>query len=245
MSLSIRDRVVWLSAASAALPGPVCWGLVAADAADPYTASYAMVVGVVAGFLGLMAAPWLPNGDRDGSRSARLVDMLVLWTIASACAQLGWELPFALMHESIEGVTAQDTWAWIFWAYGIADARYLIADPFVVIMEGFTSLLGGPLELWAIWLLARERVRAAALVALVVGATQWYGTVLYFGVEVFQGLAHVNTANFFDFWLKFLVLNGFWLVMPLVQCWAAVAVLTDRVPEIHARAAATARATAG
>lgn len=204
--------------------------MVAAEAIDPFIASYIMVVGVVLGFLLIIGAPWLHAGDRhDGSKQARMLDMLVLWTICSTCAQLGWELPFALMSQQLVGVTEHDTWAWLFWAYGIADSRYIIADPFVVVMEGFTSAVGGPLEVWTLLLVHRRELKKAALVGLCIAATQWYGTVLYFGIEVFEGLVHINTGNFFDFWLKFLVLNGLWMVMPLLQISASIGVLTGRV----------------
>ncbi|MCB9663763.1 MAG: hypothetical protein H6732_06605 [Alphaproteobacteria bacterium] len=227
--MSGRDLLVRGGALLAAVPGPVLWGCVAAGLVDPYTASYVMVVGVVVGFFCVLAGPWAGLGEgRDGSREARLLDMLVLWTIMSTCAQLGWELPFALLSSWLVGVTEHDTWAWLWWAYGIADSRYVIADPFVVVMEGFTSMVGGPLEVWTILLVRRGNLRKAALVGLCVAATQWYGTVLYFGIELFEGLVHVNTANPFDFWLKFLVLNALWLVMPLVQGFAAVTVLTRR-----------------
>jgi hypothetical protein len=227
-----RDLLVRTGAVLAALPGPLLWAGVVAGLVDPYTSSYVMVVGVVLGFFLILAAPWTHTGDQhDGSRRARLTDMLVLWTVCSTTAQLGWELPFALLSGWLVGVTEHDTWAWLWWAYGIADTRYLIADPFVVVMEGFTSMVGGPLEIWTLLLLRQGRLRTAALVGLCVAATQWYGTVLYFGIELFTGLEQVNTENFFDLWLKFFVLNALWLVMPLVQIGAAIAVLTGAVDE--------------
>jgi hypothetical protein len=230
--MSQRDLLVWSGTFLAAVPGPLMWAGVATGLVNPYTGSYVMVVGVVLGFFLILAGPWAGTGDRhDGSRRARLTDMLVLWTICSTAAQLGWELPFALMSSWLVGVTEHDTWAWLWWAYGVADTRYLIADPFVVVMEGFTSMVGGPLEIWTLLLVSRGQLRKAALVGLCVAATQWYGTVLYFGIELYEGLAHINTANFFDFWLKFLILNALWLVMPLVQVGAAIAVLTGAVEE--------------
>lgn len=210
----------------AALPGPILWGLVAAGRVDPHLASYVMVVGVCAGFVTVLAAPWLDVGPgRDASPQARLTDMLILWTLASTCAQLGWELPFSLLSSRLVGVTEHDTWAWLFWAYGVADTRYLTADPFTVIMEGFTSMVGGPLEIYTVLLVLRGELRRAAILGLVIAATQWYGCVLYFGIEAFAGFPHVAFDVFWDWGLKFLFLNALWLVMPLVQGWAALQVL--------------------
>jgi hypothetical protein len=44
----------------------------------------------------------------------------------------------------------------------------------------------------------------------------WY----YYGTEILTGFESVNTASFVDFWVKFILLNGPWLVFPwLVLIW--------------------------
>lgn len=228
--MSTRDLVVRTGAALAAIPGPVLWGLVIAGAVDPFLASYVMVVGVCVGFVMVLVGPWLDTGQPTTPQE-RMLDMLLLWTICSTCAQLGWELPFSLLSGWLVGVTEHDTWAWLFWAYGVADARYLIADPFTVVMEGFTSMVGGPLEIVTIWLMLRRRLREAALLGLGVAVTQWYGCVLYFGIEAYAGFVHVNFSVFWDWALKFAFLNALWLIMPMVQAWAALQVLQERGSE--------------
>jgi len=224
--MSPRDIAIWGGTLLATVPGPLMWGLVALGKYDPYQASYIMSVLLVVGLLLIVAGPWLPAGDKhDGSTKSRLLDLVIVWTIASTCAQVGWELPFVLLNKALVGVTEEDTWAWLWWAYGIADSRYLISDPFVVVMEGVTSMLGGPLEIWTVFLLRQKRWRLAAIVGLCIAATQWYGTVLYFGTELFVGLKHVNTEVFVDFWFKFLALNALWMVLPLVQGWVSIRML--------------------
>lgn len=222
--MTARDTLVRVGAALACVPGPAAWAGVALGVVDPHVGSYVMVVGVCLGFVLMLAGPWVGG---DATPRQRLTDTLVLWTLMSAGAQLGWELPFSLLHRQLVGVTEHDTWAWLFWAYGVADSRYLIADPFVVVMEGFTSLVGGPIELYTVWLVSKGHLRAAARWAVLVGATQWYGDILYFGVEAFTGFAHINFDVFFDWALKFAFLNGIWLVMPVVQVWAALRVLDE------------------
>jgi cholestenol delta-isomerase len=223
----LRTPVLRASSALATLPGGLLWGAVALGWIDPLLASRVMATCVFIGLSGVILAPWLSVGDRDASTRARLIDLLVVWTAASAGAQLLWELPFALLHPWLVGVTAEDTWAWLFWAYGNADSRYLIADPFVVCMEGFTSAVGGPLELYALWLVRKGRMVDAARLAVLLGATQWYGAVLYFGIEVFEGLPHIHTGNLIDFGIKFFALNAFWLVMPILQVWAGMKVIAN------------------
>lgn len=228
-----RERLLYPSVALASIPGPVLWGMVALGWIAPYPASHLMAVGVLFGLIGVVIAPWL-TGDRP--LEARMADMLMLWTMASATAQLGWELPYVLLHSWIVGVTEADTWAWMFWAYGVADARYLIGDPFVVVMEGVTALLGGPLELWAVYAWKAGRVRAAVGAMIVIGATQWYGGLLYFGLEIYSGLAHINTAHPIDLWVKFVALNGLWLVMPVFQVMCGLRALEQ--PDLARRALA-------
>jgi hypothetical protein len=38
----------------------------------------------------------------------------------------------------------------------------------------------------------------------------WY----YYGSEILAGFPHVNTASVMDLWVKFVFLNGPWLVLP-------------------------------
>jgi cholestenol delta-isomerase len=196
-----------------------------------------MAVCVTVGLYAVVAAPFLPNGERPKDRTSRLLDLLLVWTTASAVAQLCWELPFAVLHRWLDGATAADRWAWLWWAYGVADSRYVIADPFVVCMEGFTAAVGGPIELWCIVQMSKGRYREAALATILVGATQWYGTVLYFGIEAFTGFAHVNTASFLDWGLKFFALNALWLVLPIAQVSTAIRQLRAPAAEVVVRTA--------
>jgi hypothetical protein len=46
-----------------------------------------------------------------------------------------------------------------------------------------------------------------------------YSAALYFGSEVFDGYPNVDTGSFVDFWIKFWLLNGLWLVVPWVVLW--------------------------
>src|SRR5262245_2085660 len=125
----------------------VAFLLVLAGMVNPYPASDVAAFGPLIGILGTIATPFLPLKDRGATRRDRVTDLLVLWTWASVFAQLGWELPFVCLSPWIKGATEHDHWAFLFWAYGIADQRYLIADPFTVCMEGVTSIVGGPLQL--------------------------------------------------------------------------------------------------
>lgn len=224
--MDARGWVLRSGIALAVLPGAILYPLVLAGRVDPRFASHVMALLVFSGFLALVSAPFLPRRERC-SRAEQLADLLYVWTIASTCAQLGWELPFVLLSPWLDGATAGDRWAWLWWAYGIADSRYLIADSFVVCMEGVTSIAGAPLEIYTLLLFRRGRIKSAAALSLLVNGTQFYGAALYFGIELHAGLVHINTGHPVDLWVKFVGLNLLWLVLPAVAMVCALRVLSS------------------
>jgi hypothetical protein len=215
----------------------VMFALVLAHAIDPYVASDIAGIGILLGILGTIAAPFLPLQGRGATRRDRLLDLLYLWTWASVMAQLGWEMPFVILSPWLKGATASDRWLFLFWSYGVADTRYLIADPFTVCMEAVTSMVGGPLELYVLYLWKRGRLKTALFWALIISATQFYGTVLFFGIEAYQGFIHVG-PGFVNVFIKFFGLNAVWLVMPIVCLYAYFVAIRDGVQNATERLAA-------
>jgi hypothetical protein len=222
----IRARTLALIfAALAVLPPLVALALVSRGGADPYAAGDVVALCIFAGVVGVLATPFLPAADRAPTRRERVLQLVVVWTWASTIAQLGWELPFVVLSRWLRGAGPGDHALFLWWTYGVADARYLLADPFVVFMEGVTALVGAPLEILALALYYRGRLRAAALVAVIVAVTQLYGTVLYFGTEALAGFVHIDWANPVNLWVKFIGLNALWLVMPAVVLLVGVRTL--------------------
>lgn len=193
--------------------------LVMLGIAEPYLTSNIVAGAILVGMLGAIAVPFLPLRDRGATLREQVLDLLVIWTWASALAQFGWELPFVLLSQTLKGVTANDHWFFLFWSYGVADQRYLIADPFTVCMEAVTSMIGGPLEIYVLYLFKRGRLRTAVYWAVIISATQLYGTVLFFGIEALEGFRHVGQGAA-NVWIKFVGLNGVWMVMPVVCLFA-------------------------
>ena len=87
--MTARDTLVRVGAALACVPGPAAWAGVALGVVDPHVGSYVMVVGVCLGFVLMLAGPWVGG---DATPRQRLTDTLVLWTLMSAGAQLGFVL---------------------------------------------------------------------------------------------------------------------------------------------------------
>ena len=122
---------------------------------------------------------------------------------------------------------------WRLWAvYGTADARYLHHDPFVLALELCTGLIASTLNLWVSWHVWRRRRVGAALVALlVVSVMEIYGTVLYFGSELFNRFANVDTSSALHTWLMFVGLNALWLTFPGWCLWELCAPLARAASE--------------
>lgn len=193
--------------------------LVALGITQPLVTSNVVAAAILFGMLGAIAVPFLPLSDRGRTRREQVLDLLVIWTWASALAQFGWEMPFVLLSQKLKSITADDHWYFLFWSYGVADQRYLIADPFTVCMEAVTSMIGGPLEIYVLYLFKRGRLRTAVFWAVIISATQLYGTVLFFGIEALEGFRHVG-QGLANIWIKFVGLNGVWAVMPVVCLYA-------------------------
>jgi hypothetical protein len=83
-------------------------------------------------------------------------------------------------------------------------------------MEAFTAIVGGAMELGVLWLYRNKRLNHAAMLGICVAVTQVYGTVLYFGVEAFDGFSNIDLGNPINFWGKFLSLNLIWFFAPLI-----------------------------
>jgi hypothetical protein len=223
----------------------LCWLLVVAKQLSPQGAS--AVPGIVApvALVGFLLIPIIESRCArrtqpalDGSSPLLLEKLLLTWTRASLVAQLGWELPFILCSSWLVNVRAGDHWAWLFWTYGAADHRYLDADSFVVAMESVTVLAGGAAQICALRLYGRGNRQGAALLGICIGVTQLYGTVLYFGTEALNRFKDIDVNDPVNLWLKFVLLNAIWLVMPVVS----VAVLAVALYRNHPRLGSPQRA---
>lgn len=103
-----------------------------------------------------------------------------------------------------------------FWSlYGLADYRYLHADPFVRALELVTGTLVAALNLWTAYVVWRRRRQAVAIVVLLTASImEVYGTILYFGSEWLNHWANVDTSSFLHAWVMFFGLNVLWLLIP-------------------------------
>lgn len=185
---------------------------------DPKAAADYTALFVVIGLYGICFAPLLAKqGEGIDGREAKLDKICTIWLYTSGIVHLSWELSWCIVYPWLDGVTAADSWAWLWWAYGIADTRYLTGDTFIVPMEWITSLIGGPLAIYAAILLKRGKIVVANVLIIVLSSMEGYGTVLYWTTEWYNGWSSVDMGDFNNWIIKFWGLNSAWVVLPVLS----------------------------
>lgn len=179
--------------------------------------------------LAVLFVPFAAFWDNDGETRTnleRMSEFAFLWLFISGVTQTFWELPWFILDLTglIHNVTAEDTWAWMWWVYGGADTRYITSNPTIAGLE-FMAGFSGPLEIYGWWLYtygktSQQKIKGAWW-ALVIGVGLTYLTGVFFVAEW-----HVDWVNIqqgaFGFWVKFVGLNLPWLIAPIVTIPAAI-----------------------
>lgn len=172
-------------------------------------------------WLGISAA-FLPLPSLKGwSRLRRIHFVCLAFMFVSYLTHLSWELGWLFLHEQI-AESRDELWAYTWWAYiDGGDMRYYRPELNFIMLE-ILSVINGSIGLTGLWLLFRSRFEdyRGTLLCMWTGVhhiiTTWY----YYGTEILSGFESVNTESFFDLWVKFIFLNGPWLVFPwLVLYW--------------------------
>jgi hypothetical protein len=160
----------------------------------------------------------LPNRASDRSTflsSAPRRRIVIWWSLISGLIHFAWEGTWSVAAPHLQSAAAQHDWRLYWTLYGFADYRYVHADPFVRILEGVTGTVVAALNLYAsyhIW--KRRKIGSAMMALLVVSVMEVYGTVMYFGSELLNGWANVDTGSFVHTWIMFFGLNALWLLFP-------------------------------
>lgn len=210
-------------------PG-LAWAAVLWLGVDPLKASNVALPSLVVCWLMLLLLPFVYRGS--ASKPAVWVATVFFWGLLSTVFPIIWDLSWAILHEWVAGATAEDKHLWYWWAYAVADTRFLRSDSLMIILEYWSGVLGVADGI-ALYCFCKGRVQRAFAISSVVGLLQFYGCTVFFGTEWMAGFANI-TPDFYSY-LKFFGLNGLWLCMPLlasVCCWKLVRHGGLDVPEI-------------
>jgi hypothetical protein len=146
--------------------------------------------------------------------------MCFLWFGLTFTTHVTWELFWLLLHDPIVN-SPDEAWAYMWWMYiDGGDGRYATSDPTLITQE-ILSVVNGVVGFTGLFLWWRSKGRSvtAVLLLMATAVVHLYSAALYFGSEVFDGYPNVDTGSFVDFWIKFWLLNGLWLVVPWVVLW--------------------------
>jgi hypothetical protein len=226
--------VVGIPATVAALAGAVFNSM----GWDKVTADVTTLTVIFVCFGLLIAAPWWPiRGLRERSRFQKLESTSLIWVIITCIPHVTWEMGWMLFHKQIIAAKGEG-WAQPWWTYiEGGDERYITVDPMLWSIESLASTMGivGLLSFWR-WYRS-ERTSAGALYGILfLMAFDFLACYLYYASEIFAGFPNVVTTT--DLWVKFVVTNSYWLVMPwVVGSWAI-----RRIKMLHVTQALAARA---
>jgi len=172
-------------------------------------------------WLGILA-PFFPLSKlRSWSRFQRLQAVCLAFMIVSYLTHLSWELVWLILHDAIS-LAKNEMWAYPWWAYiDGGDIRYYKPETNFLMME-VLSVINGLIGVTGLVLLWRSKFHnpLGTLLCMSTAVTHTVLTWYYYGTEFLTGFESVNTASFVDLWIKFIFLNGPWLVFPwLVLFW--------------------------
>ncbi|MBN48693.1 MAG: hypothetical protein CMN85_04070 [Spongiibacteraceae bacterium] len=169
----------------------------------------------VAYWVGILAACLPLPSLRSWTRFERLQAVCLPFLLASYITHLSWELVWVFYHDAISA-GRESVWAYPWWAYmDGGDMRYYQPETDFLMIE-ILSLCNGVVGMSGLWLLFRSNFRhlPATLMVMSTAVTHTVLTWYYYGSEALTGFENVNTASFMDLWVKFVFLNGPWLVFP-------------------------------
>jgi hypothetical protein len=147
--------------------------------------------------------------------TARQRSVILWWSLVSGLIHVVWEGAWSVAAPFLQGPAALHGWRLYWTLYGLADHRYLHADPFVRVLELVTGTVVAALNLYVAYHVWKRRQVARAMVALLVASVmEVYGTVMYFGSEMLEGWRNVDTHSFVHTWVMFFGLNAIWFVFP-------------------------------
>ncbi|KAI1407971.1 3-beta-hydroxysteroid-Delta(8),Delta(7)-isomerase [Hypoxylon sp. FL1857] len=138
----------------------------------------------------------------------------VLWFTLCGSIHLILEGYYAVNFATLPG--SQHLLAQLWKEYSMSDSRYLTSHAFVMSMESITAWCWGPSSfLLASFIVTDNPFRHP--LQIIISTGQLYGDVLYYGTCAFDFLVYgieYSRPEGYYFYGYFVLLNGFWIVIP-------------------------------
>jgi hypothetical protein len=173
----------------------------------------------VLGVLFSVYAPLLAFLNNKGEKRTlekQLVEFAFLVFFTNVGYQLFWEMPWFILKDTIyaANLTEADKWFWPWWAYGVADTRYLKPNELSISISGMDASVA-LLEVFIVVLYLRGYRLLASWFALLMGSCMGWGQYYFYMGEIYFNFVNIEDG-WFGFWIKYMVLNIPWLVFPFI-----------------------------
>ncbi|OLN81046.1 3-beta-hydroxysteroid-Delta(8),Delta(7)-isomerase 2 [Colletotrichum chlorophyti] len=149
--------------------------------------------------------PSLPNGEV----------LTALWFTLCGFIHFFFEGYFAYNQARMPSTV--DLFGQLWKEYSLSDSRYLTQDSFVVCMEAITALFWGPLSFACAYFIVSDHPLRHPL-QLIISLGQLYGDVLYYATcsydKIVAKMIYCRPEAFY-FWCYYVLMNAFWIVIPL------------------------------
>lgn len=201
----------------------VGWAVVLLDAGDPMLMSNLASSGLVGCWFIMMFLPFVFPGN--ASKTSIYTATIIFWAVITTVFPIIWDLTWAILHKVIYGATEEDKWLWYWWTYAVADTRFLVSDPLMILVEYWSGIFGF-IEGYALYCFVKGEAEKSFKISMVVGFMQFYACSIFFGTEVLADFANIR-PDFVSFYVKFWGLNGFWMIMPFLSAYCYLKVLAN------------------
>ncbi|KAF5023390.1 hypothetical protein F66182_4547 [Fusarium sp. NRRL 66182] len=156
--------------------------------------------------------PTMSKGDRAAT----------MWFVLCGCIHLFFEGYYVVNFTTISGKL--HLFAQLWKEYALSDSRYMTQDGFMVIMEGITAFLWGPMSFICAWFIIKQHPLRFPL-QLIVSVGQIYGDILYYGIcyfnEIIHDIVYCRPERFY-FYMYYVLCNAFWILFPGMLVWQSI-----------------------
>ena len=199
--------------------GPAtCWLIALMGVShDTFPGDIVAVALVIPAIWSPIVAFWTNEGEVRTLKD-KLLDFGVYWFFINTACQTLWELPWFLLKFQIFDAhpTSEVKWTWIWWAYGVADTRYIKENEMVVAVTGLDGAIS--LAEVAVCLLYYKGYRVLfTMLVIFLEVAQGWGQALWYMSEVSLNFRNISTegeSSYLGAILKYGVLNIPWIIFP-------------------------------
>ncbi len=213
----LRGRLIgFCLIAGLAVPG-LCWLAVLLGATrEVFPHDQVAVLGVLLS----VYAPILVFVNNKGEKRTlekQLIQFAFLAFFANTGYQFFWEMPWFILKEQIYAgaITEADIWFWPWWAYGVADTRYLKPNELSISISGMDGSVA-LLEVFCVFLYFRGYRLLVSWFALLLGSCMGWGQYYFYMGEIYFDFVNIEDGAF-GLWVKYVILNIPWLIFPFIS----------------------------